>query len=80
VVVVIAVVIVVAVAVVVVGTCSLLWLPATVVWLDCFFSHCIITAGSADSATGVKILIPYKMKIWHRIYFGSLANYENPPN
>jgi len=24
--------------------------------------------------------IPYKMKIWHRIYFGGLANYENPPN
>jgi len=25
-------------------------------------------------------LIPYKMKIWHRIYFGGLANYKNPPN
>jgi len=25
--------------------------------------------------------IPYKMKIWHRIYFGGgSANYENPPN
>jgi len=24
--------------------------------------------------------IPYKMKIWHIIYFGSLANYENLPN
>jgi len=24
--------------------------------------------------------IPYKMKIWRRIYFGGLANYENPPN
>jgi len=21
--------------------------------------------------------IPYKMKIWHRIYFGGLANYKN---
>jgi len=24
--------------------------------------------------------ILYKIKIWHRIYFGSLMNYENPPN
>jgi len=24
--------------------------------------------------------ILYKMKIWHRTYFGGLANYENPPN
>jgi len=25
-------------------------------------------------------IIPYKMKNWRRIYFGSLANYENPSN
>jgi len=24
--------------------------------------------------------VPYKVKIWYRIYFGGLANYENPPN
>jgi len=24
--------------------------------------------------------ILYKMKIWRRVYFGSLANYKNPPN
>jgi len=24
--------------------------------------------------------VPYKMKIWHRIYFGSLVNYKNLPN
>jgi len=26
------------------------------------------------------ITIPYKMKIWRRIYFGGWADYENPPN
>jgi len=25
-------------------------------------------------------LILYKMKIWRRIYFGGLVNYENLPN
>jgi len=24
--------------------------------------------------------IPYKIKIWRRIYFGGLANYKNLPN
>jgi len=27
-----------------------------------------------------KLQLLYKMKIWHRIYFGSLVNYKNPPN
>ena len=26
------------------------------------------------------LIIPYKMKNWCRIYFGSLVNYVNPPN
>jgi len=24
--------------------------------------------------------VPYKMKIWRKIYFGGLANYKNPTN
>jgi len=39
-------------------------------------------AGIFDSGLMNTIIevIPYKMKILRRIYFGGLANYENPPD
>jgi len=42
--------------------------------------HAYILRISALSVSCLSAIEQYKMKSWHKIYFGGLANYENPPN